>query len=84
MKGECSVISWTTHEIQFPLWKFFYVKAGVDIRLEALLDRGYSLRVSLEVDAEGARWAGVPIPWLGKLTSGDLRFAKGFVSRICG
>jgi hypothetical protein len=65
-----------THEIQFPLWKFFYVKQGVDIRLETLLDRGYSVRVSLEVDADGARWAGVPIPWLGKLTSGEFRSRK--------
>ena len=62
-----------THEIQLPLKKLIYVKDRTDITLETLLARYYSVRASLEVDAKGAQWAGIPVPWIGRLTSGELR-----------
>ena len=65
-----------TYEILLPLRKLIYVKDRTDITLETLLAKGYSVRASLEVDAQGAQWAGIPAPWFGKLISGEFRFKK--------
>ena len=64
------------YEIQLRLKKLIYVKDRSDITLETLLARHYSVRASLEVDAQGALWARIASPWLGKLMSGEFRLRK--------
>ena len=69
-----------TYDLLLPLSKFVCVLNRKDVTLDTLLQKRYSLRASLEVSEESARWAtahaawrGRMQVWTGKTASGDLR-----------
>jgi hypothetical protein len=69
-----------TYDLLFPLNKFVCVLNRKDVTLDTLLQKRYSLRASLEVNAESARWCmanaawrGRMQVWTGKTASGELR-----------
>ena len=70
-----------THELQLPLKRLACSEKGKDTTLDALLDRKYSVRVSLEVSAESASWSQSARPesthrWIGKMTSAEFATKK--------
>jgi hypothetical protein len=69
-----------TYDLLLPLNKFVCVLNRKDITLDSLLQKHYSIRASLEVNAESARWGmsnaawpGRMQAWTGKAESGDFR-----------
>jgi len=67
-----------TYDLLLPLNKFVCVLNRKDVTLDTLLQRRYSVRASLEVNAESAKWAmsnaawrGRMQLWTGKSESGD-------------
>jgi hypothetical protein len=65
-----------THEITYPLKELLCIEGRREITLDTLLKRRYSVRASLEVDAKGAKWSGLPHPWIGRVMSGELSERK--------
>ena len=69
-----------THDLFLPLNKFVCVVNRKDTTLDVLLKSGYSVRASLEVSGESAKWArsnatwrGSTEIWTGKVESGGAR-----------
>jgi hypothetical protein len=61
-----------THQWHFPLKNVIGIEAAGDLRFDALVKQGSSIRVSLETDEPSAKWAGLPSAWIGKLISSEL------------
>jgi hypothetical protein len=64
-----------TREFMFPLKQLVYMAKGRDITLDSLLQQGYTLNASLEVqqkDLDGASMGGIPPPATGRLWTGRL------------
>lgn len=71
-----------TYDLLLPLNKFVSVLNRKDITLDALLKNGYSVRASLDVSVESAKWAmsnaawrGSMQLWTGRAESGEIRIA---------
>jgi len=56
-----------TYELLLPLNKFVCVLIQKDITLDILLQKRYSIRASLDVNAESARWAMANAAWRGRM-----------------
>jgi hypothetical protein len=68
------LITGETHELEFPLTDIIIY--GTAVRLDALLQQGYSVRVRIEVNQAAANWyRKLSDPWIGTVSSAEASLA---------
>jgi hypothetical protein len=60
-----------TREVTLPMDKLICVESRVDIPLDKLLERRYTVHAAFKSDVAGAVWGNIRSPWLGEISSGE-------------